>query len=502
MPIRCLAFLLALVLLPAGSALAAPLDKVLAYLSDNADAVRSRWGTPGLALAVVKGDQVVLTKCFGVRKAGAADPVTPDTVFQIASISQPFTATLAAMEIGAKRLKLTDKVCNHRPNFKMYDPWVTKEFTIEDLMAQRSGLPSAGGDLQLLFGSQRDELANALQYIPPVSSFRSEFAYQNVPFIETAYIVSQLSNQTWEQDLATRVFAPLGMQRASTSLMSFLNNPNHAALHQKQKDGSIAALRDDWPWMPVAYVVGPAGGINASLNDMVSYLIMHMNHGLYKGTQVVNAAALDDLHRPRTRLPGGILGRTAFYSQAFIWEECNGYTLVWHNGSSSGHQGILVFDPDAQVGLVVLSNLTGTSLPEQLAMMLFRMLHDQPLKPVIEKMDKAAQAFRQPAPGSAVQAKAKMSRAAVEYVGDYTSPVYGTLHVTLDGDRLMVSLGRVPIRFPLVPQGGPDTFWLELPYVDEDASGNVVFYADRNAKVQSVVLEKFRENGPPVFTRN
>jgi CubicO group peptidase (beta-lactamase class C family) len=504
MPIRCLVFLLAaLALLPANPAAAqSPLDKALAVLDENADLLRKDLGVPGVAVAVVQGDQVVFKKCWGLRNAGAADAVDPDTVFQIASISKSFTATLAAMEMAAGRLSSTDRVCNLRPNFKLYDPWVTREFTVEDLMAHRSGLLPCAGDNQLMFGKGRDELSAALQYIPPATSFRSAYAYQNVPFIETGYIVEQTSKLTWEQNLYKRLFAPLGMTSASADLKGYLGSKNRAALHQMQH-GKLVALADDWPWMGVAYIVGPAGGINASLNDMIPYLTMHMNHGKYKGAQIVDAKALDDLHRPRTPLGGGILGRQAFYCQGFLWEECDGYTLVWHNGGSPGHKSILIFDPDAKLGMVVLSNLLETQLPEYLASILFRIYHNPQSAPALgQELRKRAQASRQPAPGPTIQANAKASRPLTDYVGDYTSQVYGTLHVTTEGGSLLVALGRIPVRFPLAPTGEPDTFYLELPFVDDDASGNAVFHADQSGRIRNVELVKFRDNGPPMFTRN
>ncbi|HBR06618.1 MAG TPA: hypothetical protein DD766_06210, partial [Desulfovibrio sp.] len=433
MPVRCLVLLLALVLIPAGPAVAMePLDKALAALNENADLLRKELGVPGVAVAVVQGDKVVFKKCWGLRNAGAADLVDPDTVFQIASISKSFTTTLAAMEMAAGRLSPKDKVVSYRPSFKLYDPWVTKEFMVEDLMAQRSGLAPCAGDYQLLFGKARNEVSDALQYIPPVASFRSAYAYQNVPFIETGYIVEQTSKQTWEQNLYTRLFAPLGMTSASADLKGFLGSKDRAALHQVQH-GKLVALADDWPWMGVAYIVGPAGGINASLNDMIPYLTMHMNHGKYNGAQVVDAGRLDDLHRPRTPLGGGILGRQAFYCQGFLWEECNGYTLVWHNGGSPGHKSILIFDPDARLGMVVLSNLLETQLPEYLAAILFRIYHDQqPPAALVQDLHTRALASRQTAPEPALQANGKPSRPLADYVGEYTSPVYGTLHVTLD----------------------------------------------------------------------
>lgn len=501
---RALVLLLALVLFPAAPAAAMDpaLFKALTVLKENADQVRKDLGVPGVAVAVVQGDQVVFKQCWGVSDIRTNAPVDENTVFQIASISKSFTATLAAMEMAAGRLSSQDKVVSRLPDFKLYDPQATAAFTVEDLMAHRSGLPPCAGDHQLLFGKRRDELAHALRYIPLQNPFRSAYAYQNVPFIEAGYIVEQTSKMTWEQNLYKRLFVPLGMEHASADLPGFLNSKNRAALHQMQS-GKPAALPDDWPWMGVAYVVGPAGGINASLNDMIPYLILHMNHGRYNGAQIVDAAALDDLHRPRTPLPGGILGNKASYCQGFIWEDCGNYRLIWHNGGSPGHKSILIFDPDANLGMVALSNLLDTNLPEYLTTFLFRIYHNQrSASALVQDIRKQAQASRQPASRPAAPAGVKASRPLADYVGDYTNPAYGTLHVTTDGNTLKVALGNVAVRFPLAPRDAADTFWLELPYVDDDASGTALFYTDRNDKVQGVVLEKFKETDPPVFTRD
>jgi CubicO group peptidase (beta-lactamase class C family) len=154
----------------------ADLQKILAAFEKYAEEARKAWQVPGLAIAVVQGDQVVYAKGFGVKELGKADPVQEETLFQIGSTSKAFTATLLGMLVDEKKFGWQDQVVDLFADFQMYDPWVTREFLVEDMMAQRSGLPSHAGDLQSILGFGRQHIIRTLRYFKPVSSFRSQFA--------------------------------------------------------------------------------------------------------------------------------------------------------------------------------------------------------------------------------------------------------------------------------------------------------------------------------------
>ena len=172
-------------------------SEILTQLEAYAENSRQKWGVPGMAIAVVQNDQVIYVKGFGVKRMGGADSVDPNTVFQIGSTSKAFTAALVAMQVDAGKVKWTDRVIEHVPGFAMYDPWVTREFQVRDLMAQHSGQPAYAGDGLALLGFSADDIVAKMRFLKPVSSFRSEFAYVNNLFLVAADLVHRSSGISW-----------------------------------------------------------------------------------------------------------------------------------------------------------------------------------------------------------------------------------------------------------------------------------------------------------------
>ena len=171
-------------------------EAFLASFDEMAKNELNDWGVPGMAVAVVKDGKIVFAKGYGVKKAGGSDPVTADTVFQIGSTSKAFTTALVAMEVDSGRMKWNDPVIDYVPDFQMKDPWVTKEFTITDSLAQRSGLPDHWGTELGGLGYSRTEMIHALRYVEPATSFRTTYMYQNAPFLVAAAAIENTSGKS------------------------------------------------------------------------------------------------------------------------------------------------------------------------------------------------------------------------------------------------------------------------------------------------------------------
>ena len=146
---------------------------------------------PGLAIAVVFQDKVAYAEGFGVRDVNTKAPVDADTVFQLASLSKPIGSTVVAELVGERKIIWDSKLSALDPAFAMFDPWVTREITIRDMYAHRSGLPEHAGDLLEDLGFSRAEIIHRLRYQHPGSSFRSHFAYTNFGLTEAALAASK-----------------------------------------------------------------------------------------------------------------------------------------------------------------------------------------------------------------------------------------------------------------------------------------------------------------------
>lgn len=424
------------------------LKKVLADFAQYAEQARQAWEVPGMAIAIVQDDQVIFAQGFGVKKMGTKEAVDEHTIFQIGSTSKAFTAALAAMLVDGKKFGWQDRVIDHLTDFRLSDPWVTREFRVEDLMAQRSGLPTHAGDTQAFLGFDRTHMIHSLRYIKPVTSFRSQYAYQNGLFLVAAALLEKCTGKTWETNVQERLFKPLGMSSSSAGLKGLQQAKNAAFLHQK-KDGQVTALPPDWPYHFWVYLYGPAGGINSNVLDMTRWLRLQLGRGKFNGQQFISEANQEFLQTPKI-LMGSQLGEMNFYCQGWIYSARHPYPLIWHNGGTSGHKTMVAFVPQAGIGIVVLSNLI-TNLPEDLAFKFYDLYFQNPPKDWVKEMmaleEKAREAQKLPEPPKPGAPPLAWDR----YTGTYKNEVYGPITVAAAKDGLVVTVGPKKVQMTLRP---------------------------------------------------
>jgi CubicO group peptidase (beta-lactamase class C family) len=485
-----------------GAEVPASQEEILAKLEAYAKTAQQQWNVPGLAIAVVKDDQVVYAKGFGVKRVGGTDPVAPDTLFQIGSTSKAFTAALVAMQVDDGKFTWTDRVIDHLPSFEMRDPWVTREFQVADLMAQHSGMPAYAGDGMAILGYPADHIVSKIKLIEPVTSFRSEFAYVNNLFLVAADLARATSGQSWANGLDARLFRPLGMRSSSSGQDAFAAAANAAAPH-KLVDGKVTAFAADAHELAWAYTYGPAGGINSTVRDMAQWLRMLLGGGTFAGTRIVSAENLRAVMSPHTviRFPSsGPLANTPFvrfqnyYCNGWISTAASPHPLVWHNGDNNFMHAAIGVIAGAQTGIVILTNLGGSSLAEVLLWRYFDLVGGNPetdwstvFHNGWSEMQKAARApFAEPV------ADAAPAQALTRYTGTFRNPVYGDVTVETDGQQLRLIGGPAKLRMTLVHRTH-DTFILSQPAVDAflGDSGLATFAFGGDGKVSSVTLSEF-----------
>src|ERR1700743_3675507 len=186
-----------LLLIGAPAAFAAP----PAGFDGRVESLRKGIGVPGMAIAIVENDKVARAKGFGVKKLGSSDPVDADTIFMTGSTGKAFTVAALGILVDQGKIGWDDKVIDHLPGFQMYDPWVTREMTIRDLLVHRSGLGLGAGDLFFLARTHlsRAESVRRVRYIKPATSFRSGFAYDNVLYMVAGQLIEDVTGETWEK---------------------------------------------------------------------------------------------------------------------------------------------------------------------------------------------------------------------------------------------------------------------------------------------------------------
>ena len=213
-------------------------------IDDYVTRTMKEFNVPGIAIAVVKDGKVVISKGYGVREHGKPSLVDEHTLFGIASNSKAFTAAALAMLVDEGKLSWDDRVIKHLPGFQMYDPYVTREITVRDLLTHRSGMGLGAGDLMWWPPSDftREEITKNIRYLKPVTSFRSAYAYDNVLYMVAGEVLKAISGKTWDEFIKERIFKPLGMNRSNTSTKEIRSGENVVSAHALA-DGTLKAVQ-------------------------------------------------------------------------------------------------------------------------------------------------------------------------------------------------------------------------------------------------------------------
>src|SRR5204863_1620061 len=245
---------------------------------------------PGLAIAVVFQDKAVYAKGFGVRDASAKNPVDADTVFQLASLSKPIGSTVVAELVGEGKITWDSKLSVLDPTFAMFDPWVTREITIRDMYAHRSGLPEHAGDLLEDLGFTRAEILRRLRYQHPGSGFRAHYAYTNFGMTEGGVAAAKGYGLEWEEACKQKLYNPLGMTSTSSRYAEFMARRNKALGHVLVDGKWVQKFKRD----PDAQ--SPTGGVSSSVNDLTKWMRLQLANGKFEGKQIVDEKALAETH--------------------------------------------------------------------------------------------------------------------------------------------------------------------------------------------------------------
>ncbi|MDP4006369.1 serine hydrolase [Methylobacterium sp. NEAU K] len=408
---------------------------------------------PGLAIAVVFGDETIFLKGFGQREVGRPERVGPDTVFQIASLSKPVTSTVVAALVSEGVIDWDSRVADLDPAFQLHDPYPTSQVTVRDFFNHRSGLPGTSGDDLEDIGYGRDEILRKLRLVRPSSSFRAGYSYSNFGFTEGAVAAARPTGKPWDIVAQEKLFGPLGMTSTSTTYAGFLTRLDRAALHVRADGAWVARIKRD----PDAQA--PAGGISSSARDLAQWLRLEIGDGMTEHKRLIAAAALAQTHVPLTaRGRNPVTGSASFYGLG--WNvEYGRHGLVWgHAGAFSvGAQTLVSIHPESKLGIVLLTNAFPSGVPEGLADSFADLVFDGMIgKDWLKDWGEAYRNMFAPTYAAAaaryatppVGASASLALAA--YTGRYANAYVGEAVVTQANGTLTLAIGPAGTRnYPL-----------------------------------------------------
>jgi CubicO group peptidase (beta-lactamase class C family) len=478
-----------------------------AGFDQRVEQLRKQFDVPGVAITIVENGQVTLAKGWGVRDITTNQPVDADTIFFTGSTGKAFTNAALATLVDEGKIKWDDKVIDHMPDFRMWDPWVTREMTIRDLLVHRSGLGLGEGDLLFLPNStlSRKETVRRIRYLKPATSFRSGYAYDNILYMAAGQLIEEVSGETWERYIHDHIFGPLGMSHSTDSDAEFQASLNHARPHSRNS-GAVHGMGTQAPLdenATIAQNAAPAGGLAISANDMGRWLLTQLGHGSIPGsdkrlfseeqsTQMWTGV----VPTPVRQFPpefAATEGNFSLYALGWDISDYRGVKVVGHDGAVLGSQATIALLPDKNIGIFIAANSEDGEIilglrDELLDYYLGAQQSQWPEKFHAFKMGRLADAAKHVQTAEAKPAQIGPSLPLARYVGDYTDPWYGTIKVRQSGKGLAIDFPHSSGMEGPLTHYQYDTFktnpalnWVEPAYVS--------FSVDANGKVDRVTMK-------------
>ena len=476
------------------------LDEKLKAIDEYANTVTQTWAGKsgaGMAIAVIKDDKVVSAKGYGIRELGKPDKVDENTVFAIASNSKAFTVASLAILVDEKKLSWNDKVSKYLPDFQMYDPWVTSELTIRDLVTHRVGLDTFSGDL-LWYETNYlpDEILRRVRFLKPASSFRTQFGYSNLMFIAAGKVVEKVSGKSWCSFVTERILTPLGMSR---TVCSINNLPDNAAWPHNESGGTLRKLNRGN--VDGAYA---AAALNSSVTDLSKWVRTQLAGGKFEGKQIFSEAQAWGMHQPylaqQISLGASRDNPTRHFSAVasgwFVYDYY-GKKVINHSGGLDGMLSYTVLIPEEKAGFVVLTN---SESPTFLIMM-------NKIRDILvgaPKRDWNAEAITQVAAikkestdqdaksDAARVPNTKPSLALAAYAGKYSDKLYGDVTIAEENEKLVMRFVQSPNFVADLEHWHYDTWRIKWrPSVSYNfPRGFVTFGIDKDGKTDRLTVDQ------------
>jgi CubicO group peptidase (beta-lactamase class C family) len=423
----------------------------LEALARTLDAARLTLDVPGMGVAIVHDGEVVFARGFGERTLGGGEDVDEHTIFAIGSSSKAFTAAAVAMLVDSGDAGWNDRVTKHLPWLRLHDPYPTSELTIIDMLSHRNGLPR--GDM-LWYGSgmERKEILERLPHLEPNSSFRSQFGYQNIMYLAAGQMLEEVSGVTWDDWVQTRIFDPLGMDESTTTITALPESGNIATPHAKVDDELVTVA-----WRNIDNAA-PAGSINSSVSDMAKWVTLLLNEGRVGAgddeQMILTPGSIDVMWTPFTLAtatgPAGALRAEShflLYGLGWFIQDYRGERIIQHGGNIDGMSALVAMIPEEELGVVVLTNMNGTVLPNVAVNEVFDAYlgvddHDwaDEAKQVLDTAEAMGKQTIEQLEARRIEGTSP-TLPLEEYTGTYRHQFYGDIVVTLEDGALVFTRG-------------------------------------------------------------
>jgi CubicO group peptidase (beta-lactamase class C family) len=427
-------------------------DNRLAGLDSAFARILTVWKGPGFAVAVIEKNKIVYAKGFGFRNKEGKLPVTPNTLFAIGSCTKAFTAALIGKLAARDKIDIDKPVRDYLPELKFYNDEMNDRITLRDMMCHRTGLPRHDLSWYLFNTNDRDSLLKRIQYLEPSAKVRDRWQYNNFMYMAQGYLIEKLTHQSWETNIRSDFFLPLGMLHSNTSIAD-MEKDQDAALGYELKDSAKIPLVQKTDYYHID-AMGPAGSINSSVMDMSEWLITWVQAGKFNGQEIIPAGfakeAMSSQMIAGAGLPEAETKDVQFSNYGFGWglSSYRGHYRVEHGGNIDGFSASTSFYPGDSIGIVVLSNQGSSYIPSIVRNLITDKLfglkyfdwnsylwnsYDK-MKLLMDASDneKVASDKKPVAPAHTIK----------DYTGLFNNKGYGTMNIFIEHDSLFTAIGK------------------------------------------------------------
>ncbi|MEK7266729.1 MAG: serine hydrolase [Pseudomonadota bacterium] len=454
----------------------------------------------GLSLTVVSRESILFQKSYGLRDVNGKTPVDTDTTFPFGSIGKAFTTAALAMLVDEGKMAWNDPVKKYIPEFEMSDPYITAEFSVKDLVTHRSGLPLGAGDLLVFPDADpgvKDILA-AMKHIPPATSFRSEFAYDNQLYVIAGEVLSRIDQKPWADAIASRLFKPLGMKSCDAKPTRAARAKNTVTQHTRAP-GDVAATPLD-PRYILADATAPAGGISCSIADLSKWAQFWLRGAkTQSGKQLISTEQASELWTgvtPKAARPDMTeRAGTHFSLYGLGWDlsDFYGELLVSHGGGLLGAVSFFGMLPEKDIAVFLTTNdfvpyvsglgvqiLADAAAPEN---------DTTWISYAAKNYDNYRTNAGKDSGESAVNDIAVAPlRPLADYAGVYVDPWYGKVTISVSGDRLAIDMSRSEILDAPLTSLGDNKFVARWPDRTINADAYVMF-SEENGAISGMTMK-------------
>lgn len=416
----------------------------LAGLDAYIETAMDDWEVPALAIAVIDRGEVVFAEGYGERTVGGGEPVDENTLFAIASTTKAMTVAAVGMLVDEGLLDWDDRVTEHLPAFELEDPYVTRYLTIRDLLTHRTGV-SRSDNVWIAGPFDRDEVVRRAKFLSQTRGFRARYGYNNIMYMVAGEVVEAVSGMPWPDFIESRLFGPLGIERSTPRAAVVATRENVAGSHTRSEGEVIAVPHRDYD------ALGPAGSVFSSVSDMARWIRLHLGHGEFGGTRLLDSATVAEMHSPQTVIPVDSVDRRLFpsthfraYGLGWRMQNYHGRKIVQHTGSVNYMRTQVGMIPEEGIGFVAFTNLSSSELQSALMYRVFDALLGIPATDWSAEYLALDRRGRERAEEREAEREAERvegtepSLTLDAYAGVYADSLYGEMDVALEDDALVL----------------------------------------------------------------